>query len=82
MPRGLSSQAYLESEQDAEEKARLKRQARVIKSWTRLIQGLRIRQRLQEEYADKAQPVNAIRQGEVMKEVCPVVPTITQSHYA
>lgn len=38
----------------AEEKARVKREERVIKQWTRLIQGLRIRQRLQEQYGTKS----------------------------
>ena len=33
-----------------EEKARMKREEKVIKQWTRLIQGLKIRQRLQEQY--------------------------------
>ncbi|KAG6831023.1 hypothetical protein H0H87_006512 [Tephrocybe sp. NHM501043] len=46
-------QAYWEAEQDAEEKARIKRDERVIKHWTRLIHGLRIRQRLQAQYAPK-----------------------------
>ncbi|RDB14699.1 DNA repair protein rhp41 [Hypsizygus marmoreus] len=46
-------EAYWEAEQDAEEKARVKREERVLKQWTRLIQGLRIRQRLQEQYATK-----------------------------
>ncbi|KAF9465269.1 hypothetical protein BDZ94DRAFT_1160286 [Collybia nuda] len=43
-------EAYWEAEQDAEEKARIKREERVIKQWTRLVQGLRIRQRLQDQY--------------------------------
>ncbi|PCH40265.1 Rad4-domain-containing protein [Wolfiporia cocos MD-104 SS10] len=45
-------EAYWEAEHDAEEKRRAKRQEQVIKRWTKLIQGLRIRQRLQEQYAD------------------------------
>ncbi|KAL0579882.1 hypothetical protein V5O48_002129 [Marasmius crinis-equi] len=44
-------EAFWEAEQDAEEKARIKREERVIKLWTRLVHGLRIRQRLQEQYA-------------------------------
>jgi hypothetical protein len=48
-------QAYWEAEQEAEEKARTKLQERVIKRWTRLVHGLRIRQRLQEQYGDKPQ---------------------------
>ena len=43
-------QAYWETERDAEERERKKRMDRVIKRWTRLIQGLRLRQRLQEQY--------------------------------
>ncbi|KAF5377814.1 hypothetical protein D9615_006671 [Tricholomella constricta] len=46
-------EAYWEAEQDAEKKARAKREERVIKQWTRLVQGLRIRQRLQAQYAMK-----------------------------
>lgn len=49
----LCIQAFWESERLAEEKARVKREERVIKQWTRLIQGLRIRQRLQEQYGRK-----------------------------
>ncbi|KAF9021485.1 Rad4-domain-containing protein [Hymenopellis radicata] len=45
--------AYWESEQDAQKKAQIKRRERAIKQWTRLIHGLRIRQRLQAQYARK-----------------------------
>ncbi|KAL0069143.1 hypothetical protein AAF712_003829 [Marasmius tenuissimus] len=45
-------EAFWEAEQDAEEKAKIKREERVIKLWTRLVHGLRIRQRLQEQYAN------------------------------
>ncbi|KAG6885649.1 hypothetical protein C0993_011783 [Termitomyces sp. T159_Od127] len=48
-------EAYWEAEQDAEEKNRIKREERVVKQWTRLIQGLRVRQRLREQYATKPQ---------------------------
>ncbi|KZT11843.1 Rad4-domain-containing protein [Laetiporus sulphureus 93-53] len=44
-------EAYWEAEHDAEQKRRAKREEQVIKRWTKLIQGLRIRQRLQEQYA-------------------------------
>ncbi|KAF9222930.1 Rad4-domain-containing protein [Gyrodon lividus] len=44
-------EACLEAEQDAEEKARAKRLERVCKRWIRLVQGLRIRDRLQKQYA-------------------------------
>ncbi|KAK0202067.1 hypothetical protein DFS33DRAFT_1386353 [Desarmillaria ectypa] len=47
--------AYWESEQDAQEKARVKREEKAIKRWTRLIHGLRIRQRLQEQYAGRGE---------------------------
>ncbi|KAF9525479.1 hypothetical protein CPB83DRAFT_859313 [Crepidotus variabilis] len=46
-------EAYWEAETDAQEKARAKREERVLKQWTRLIQGLRIRQSLQEKYGSK-----------------------------
>ncbi|KAI0087722.1 hypothetical protein BDY19DRAFT_892387 [Irpex rosettiformis] len=46
-------EAYWAAEQEAEEKRRTKRQEQVIKRWQRLIQGLRIRQRLQDQYAGK-----------------------------
>ncbi|KAG5638732.1 hypothetical protein H0H81_010542 [Sphagnurus paluster] len=45
--------AYWDAEQKAEEKARAKREERVIKQWSRLVHGLRIRQRLQAQYATK-----------------------------
>jgi hypothetical protein len=48
-------QAYWEAEQDAAEKAREKRHERVIKRWTKLIQGLRIRHRIMEQYRSKEQ---------------------------
>jgi len=47
------SQAFWEAEREAEEKARIKKEDRVLKQWTRLIHGLRIRQRLQEQYGSK-----------------------------
>ncbi|KAF8644668.1 hypothetical protein AX16_008328 [Volvariella volvacea WC 439] len=47
----LLLEAYWAAEQDAEEKARIKREDRILKQWTRLIQGLRVRKRLQEQYA-------------------------------
>ncbi|KAF9814962.1 hypothetical protein IEO21_04812 [Rhodonia placenta] len=45
------SKAYWEAEHDAEEKRRAKREEQVIKRWTKLVHGLQIRQRLQEQYA-------------------------------
>lgn len=52
-------QAFLEAEQEAEEKARLKKEERVLKQWSRLVHGLRIRERLQKQYADRADPDGA-----------------------
>ena len=48
------SKAYWEAEQAAEAKRRAKREEQVLKRWTKLVQGLRIRQRLVEQYADRA----------------------------
>ncbi|KAF8527521.1 hypothetical protein BU17DRAFT_81725 [Hysterangium stoloniferum] len=45
-------EAYWTSAQDAEEKERIRKEERVLKRWTRLVQGLRIRKRLQEQYAN------------------------------
>ncbi|KAL0961481.1 hypothetical protein HGRIS_006423 [Hohenbuehelia grisea] len=42
--------AYWEAEQEAAEKARSQLEERVIKRWTRLVHGLRIRQRLKAQY--------------------------------
>ncbi|KAF8835388.1 Rad4-domain-containing protein [Paxillus ammoniavirescens] len=47
--------ACLEAEQDAEEKARAKRLERTCKRWIRLVQGLRIRDRLQKQYASNVE---------------------------
>lgn len=55
-------EAYWEAEKDAEEKARVKREERVLKHWTRLVQGLRIRQRLQEQYATKPEEQQSTHQ--------------------
>jgi xeroderma pigmentosum group C-complementing protein len=44
-------EAYLEAENDAEEKAHAKRLDQVHKRWIRLVQGLRIRDRLRKQYA-------------------------------
>ncbi|KAL5520128.1 hypothetical protein ACEPAG_1788 [Sanghuangporus baumii] len=44
-------EAYWAAEREKEEMEQVKRRERVIKRWSRLIQGLRIRQRLQEQYA-------------------------------
>ncbi|KAH8104624.1 Rad4-domain-containing protein [Cristinia sonorae] len=48
-------EAFLEAEHEAELKRQVKRKEQVIKRWTRFVQGLRIRQRLQEQYADRSQ---------------------------
>ncbi|KAH9841395.1 Rad4-domain-containing protein [Rhodofomes roseus] len=60
---GTILEAYWEAEHEAEQKRRAKREDQVIKRWTKLIHGLRIRQRLQEQYADadrrESSPVGA-----------------------
>lgn len=43
-------QAYWEAEHHRAEKEEAKRKADVLKRWTRLVHGLRIRQRLMEQY--------------------------------
>ncbi|TFK52131.1 Rad4-domain-containing protein [Heliocybe sulcata] len=48
-------EAYWEMERDAEEKRQAKRHEQVLKRWTRLIQGLRIRDRLKRQYTDAGQ---------------------------
>ncbi|EKM51642.1 uncharacterized protein PHACADRAFT_177064 [Phanerochaete carnosa HHB-10118-sp] len=52
-------EAYWEAEQEAEKKRRTKEQEQVIKRWQRLIQGLRVRQRVQEQYAGPGEPRHA-----------------------
>ncbi|KIP08959.1 hypothetical protein PHLGIDRAFT_68410, partial [Phlebiopsis gigantea 11061_1 CR5-6] len=47
-------EAYWAAEAEAETKRRTKRQEQVIRRWQRLVQGLRIRRRLQEQYAARA----------------------------
>lgn len=54
-------EAYWEQEQAAAEKAKTKRHDAVIKRWIRLIQGLRVRKRLQEQYAGR--PDNPVANG-------------------
>ena len=54
-------QAYWEAQKIADQKARAKREDQAIKRWIRLVQGMRIRQRLQDQYAsgtaeDQRQP--------------------------
>jgi xeroderma pigmentosum group C-complementing protein len=58
-------EAYWESERIAGEKARAKHEDQVIKRWARLIQGLRIRQRLQNQYANK--PDDSQQQQKVLE---------------
>ena len=46
------SKAYWEAEHAAAQKEQEKRQQAILKRWTRLVQGLRIRQRMREQYGD------------------------------
>ncbi|KAH8806536.1 hypothetical protein DL96DRAFT_1717820 [Flagelloscypha sp. PMI_526] len=48
--------AYWEAEHIAQDKARRKREERVLKHWTKLIQGLRVRQRIQDQYGQTVDP--------------------------
>jgi xeroderma pigmentosum group C-complementing protein len=64
------AQAYWEAEHDAAEREAEKRRERVLKRWTRLVQGLRIRQRLQAQYA-----------GEMPKETTVTVPVVEAVRY-
>ncbi|KAJ7728837.1 hypothetical protein DFH07DRAFT_757131 [Mycena maculata] len=66
---GAMLEAYWEAENDAAEKARAKRRERVLKRWTRLVHGLRIRQQLQDEYKDRQPAVTAEKGQDV--EVLP-----------
>ncbi|KAJ7133637.1 hypothetical protein C8R44DRAFT_871002 [Mycena epipterygia] len=61
---GAILEAYWEAENEAAERARAKRRDRVLKRWTRLVHGLRIRQSLQEEYKDRQPVIVAGEQGE------------------
>lgn len=47
-------EAYWEAEQEAQEKARVKKYDQSVKRWTRLIHGLLIRERLQKQYASRS----------------------------
>ncbi|KAL4261573.1 XPC family protein [Pleurotus pulmonarius] len=55
-------EAYWEAEKEAEEKAQKQREERVVKKWKRLIQALQIRQRLQNQYQDRAGEGPAVEQ--------------------
>lgn len=55
MGKSNTSKAYLKSEEEAEAKAQIKRDERIIKRWTRLVHGLRVRKRLKEQYAGDPQ---------------------------
>ena len=69
--------AYWAAEHEAEMKRRTKRQEQVIKRWQRLIQGLRIRQRLQEQYAGKG-PQQSTEHSEEAEQLEQVSNTLSQ----
>ncbi len=48
----------------------MKREEKAIKRWTRLIHGLRIRQRLQEQYAGRGEEDKATEKEKEDEEVC------------
>lgn len=60
-------EAYWESEQAAAEKEAEKRRAAVIKRWTRLVQGLRMRERLLAQYGTKPNDAEESGSGVVAK---------------
>ncbi|KDQ62732.1 hypothetical protein JAAARDRAFT_190020 [Jaapia argillacea MUCL 33604] len=65
-------EAYWEVEKAAEEKKQAKQHEQVLKRWIRLVQGLRIRQRLQKQYASEGrvqaeQPVGEDQDGQEEK---------------
>lgn len=59
-----SIQAYWESAQAANEAEKTKRHERVIQRWSRLVQGLRLRKRLIEDYGT-TEAVASLATGEV-----------------
>ena len=63
-----NKQAYWEAEHHAEAKRAAKRREAVIKRWTKLIHGLRIRERLQEQYADRRDPEQPTERGGFVME--------------
>ena len=67
-------QAYWEAERDAEAKRRAKRQEAVLKRWTKLVQGLRIRQRLLEQYADRTVPSSSTAAAAATSATADAVP--------
>ncbi|KAG8834640.1 hypothetical protein FRC17_007942 [Serendipita sp. 399] len=52
--------AYWESEQAAQEAERVKRHERVMRRWTRLVQGLRVRKRLIADYGTMHDPGDTV----------------------
>ena len=48
-----AAQAFWEAEQEAERKRSAKRKEQVVKRWAKLVHGLRIRERLQAQYAER-----------------------------
>lgn len=55
-------------EKQAEEKAMAKKRERVLKQWVRLVHGLRIRQKLQEQYGSKAAEEKGLDTGRDVKQ--------------
>lgn len=64
-------QAYWKSAQAAEEKERQKKQERVIKHWSSLVQGLRVRKRLDEQYLQKGPESGEVSENDVSPPVDP-----------
>ena len=58
--RTTPNKAYWEAEKEAVRKVEVKRNERIIKHWTRLGQGLWIRQRLNEKYSTRPGDGNGV----------------------
>ncbi|KAJ2934228.1 hypothetical protein H1R20_g2864, partial [Candolleomyces eurysporus] len=56
-------EAYWEAQRAEDEKARAKKEEKALQHWIKLVQGLRIRQRLQDEYADRGTPKSSKSAG-------------------
>ncbi|WVQ73331.1 hypothetical protein IAR50_002899 [Cryptococcus sp. DSM 104548] len=56
----LVLEAYEESTAAAEERERVKREERALKRWVKLVNGLRVRLRLREEYGGKGDTANPL----------------------
>ena len=61
--------AYWEAQQIEEEKARVKKEEKALQHWVKLVHGLRIRQRLQDQYSGKSTPGPSTAKGAKSRKV-------------